>query len=80
MKQMNLEEVQKLYEFLQGKEMKSYTFREQPRLSPEAAFAVIYFLQEEFGVIPDYYEVCENCGNIYDSYDSNTVGLCDYCE
>lgn len=43
---ISLEEIEKFYQWLQGKRMKGYYFREQPQLSKDAAFAVIYMLQE----------------------------------
>lgn len=41
-----------------------------PRMTDEQAFLVIYILQEAYRsekFIPDHYEVCSQCGELYDS-------------
>lgn len=68
-KEVELEDVELFYEWLQGKSMHGFEFREQPQLTPNAAFAVIYMLQEGFGFIPDTYEQCPYCNSLYDSND-----------
>lgn len=55
-----------------------------PKLTDEQAFLVIYALQEVYGFIPDTYEKCSSCGNLYDSDEEGTVGAdggnyCDLC-
>ena len=82
---VSVEETQELYDFLRGETPKGFTFREQPKLSREAAFAVIYYLQEKMYLIPDHYEQCDECGRIYESYeegifiDDTDQHLCDEC-
>ena len=38
-----------------------------PHLDRETAFSVIRFLQEIVRIIPDNFEMCKNCGNIYNT-------------
>ncbi len=68
-KEVELEDVDLFYQWLQGAPMHGFEFREQPKLTPNAAFAVIYMLQEGFGFIPDTYEQCPYCNSLYDSDD-----------
>lgn len=97
-KELNLEETKQLYDFLRGEghvEIKSgkdivlkdyniYTKKSHlPKLTDEQAFLVIYVLQEVYGVIPDSYEQCTNCGGLYDSYEEGNQyhdeNYCDSC-
>lgn len=54
-----------------------------PKLTDEQAFLVIYALQEVYGLIPDTYEKCSSCGNLYDSDEEGKVhdedNYCDLC-
>jgi len=71
---VNTEAMQEFYEWLQGKRnIDRMYFVENPHLSKEAAFSVIYYLQERLGVLEDKYEVCKDCGHIYDSYYEGTT-------
>lgn len=38
-----------------------------PKLTDEQAFLVIYALQEVYKMIPDHFEMCSYCGELYDS-------------
>jgi hypothetical protein len=67
MSKITLEQTQKLFDMLQGGELDGMTLAEQPKLSARAAFSVIYYLQEELGIIPDTYEACAVCGELYDA-------------
>ncbi|MGL6199874.1 MAG: hypothetical protein ACRC3H_13180 [Lachnospiraceae bacterium] len=72
-KEVGTAEVHEFYDWLQGEiTIDRMTFAESPKLSKEAAFAVIYYLQERLGVIEDNYELCRGCGRIYDSYGEGT--------
>ena len=64
-----LEQVEMLYEFLQGRPPAgvSTVAREQPKLSPRQAFAVIWFLQEKLGLLPDTIERCCSCNELFDT-------------
>lgn len=70
---ITLERVQDFYSWLQGKRCPDgMEFTHLLRLTPEEAFCVIYYLQEELEILPDNYEMCRECKNIYDSYDEGT--------
>lgn len=85
----SFEETSELYKWLQGEKMEGYEIKNQPKLNEEQAFAVIYMLQEAYGFIPDNFEKCDVCGELYDSYiegdaisDKNsnkTILCCDGC-
>lgn len=63
-----LEKVQEFYNWLQGESCPGdIEFTHSPKLTPEEAFSVVYYLQEELGVLPDKYEMCRECKDIYDS-------------
>jgi len=67
--EMSLELVKEFFEFLQGKEgvPKNYRLKPKPRLTKNQAFSVIYILQERMGLIPDKYEFCDACHEIFDA-------------
>lgn len=70
---MEIEPVRKFYEWLQGgKNPESIDFKTKPKLTAEEAFSVIYYLQEELGILPDCYEQCRECKCLYDSYEEGT--------
>lgn len=57
-----------LYDMLQGKDLpEGYLMADQPNLTAEQAFSVIWFLQEHLGIIPQSFEKCDNCGALFDS-------------
>lgn len=63
-----LELVQEFHSWLQGKSCPTdIEFVHSLNLTPEEAFSVIYYLQEELGILPDNYEMCRECKDIYDS-------------
>ena len=64
-----LEQVQEFHSWLQGKSCPDgIEFTHLLKLTPEEAFCVIYYLQEELEILPDSYEMCRECKDIYDSY------------
>lgn len=65
---MTLKEAQLFYHFLQGgPPPEGFNLRGRPRLSGRAAFSVIYVLQEKHRLIPDTFEQCGKCRELYDS-------------
>lgn len=69
LEKITLEQVQEFHNWLQGKSCPDdIEFAHLLKLTPEEAFCVIYYLQEEFGILPDNYEMCQECKGIYDSY------------
>jgi hypothetical protein len=70
---VTLEEAREFYGFLRGGDAPDgFVIRAKPRLSANAAFSVLYVLQERYRLIPDTIEQCEACKELYDS----EAGLC----
>jgi hypothetical protein len=67
-KPVTLEKVEELYRFLQGDEIEGIHCKSMPRLSQRKAFSVIYFLQEHMNLVPDRFECCVRCGDLYDDH------------
>ncbi|MFW6030504.1 MAG: hypothetical protein ACOCRO_09680 [Halanaerobiales bacterium] len=73
---MKLEQIQKFHEFLQT----------DLNMFEDEAFEVIYYLQEVLHIIPDKFEMCSECGSIYDTdcggYFSKKAGkhYCYWCD
>ena len=64
-----LDNIKKFHEFLQGKIPKGVTMRPRlKKMNAKQAFAVVWFLQEVCHLLPDEYEMCDNCQEIFDSY------------
>lgn len=80
--------INEFYEFLQGEIPESIHFRRghKPKLSPKKAYAVIYYLQEHFPLLPDNIEICSNCGCLFDTeseglyWETKGKHYCDGCE
>jgi hypothetical protein len=70
----DLEWVDEFYRFLQGEIPDGISLSRgyKPKLSPKKAFAIIWYLQEQFPVIPDNINRCDNCGDLFDG---NSEGL-----
>ncbi len=57
------------YDFLQKKFVpEGYRLSSLPKLTQKQAFTVIYVMQEYLHVIPDSFEACDGCGELFDSY------------
>lgn len=59
-----------------------FTIAAMPKLSPDQAFSLIYYLQEVMKIIPDKYEKCwtAGCNNLYDSESEVCIAmLCEAC-
>ncbi len=44
-----------------------------PAMTREQAFSIVYLLQEKFAVIVDHIEMCEVCGNIFDTWEGKNI-------
>ncbi len=66
--------VEEFYDFLQGKIPEGIYLKRgnKPKLTPKQAMTVIWFMQEQFPVLPDTIERCYRCNYLYDS---NSEGL-----
>lgn len=64
----DLEWIQEFYDFLQGECPKSIHLGRgrQPKMSQKKAFAIIWYLQEHFPILPYNIEKCGNCGELFD--------------
>ena len=82
MDKISIEQVEELYEFLQG-ELPIGISCKPPHLSQRKAFTIIWFFQERLRIIPDIFERCVHCGEIFDSSKEggqyNKRNYCDYC-
>ena len=82
----DFENTKLFYEVLQGKFPENYPIHCDLKLTPEQAFDVIYILQEYFNAIPDVFEQCYRCKELYDSdcggnhYNNVGINLCEWCE
>ena len=62
--------LKEFYDFLQGISVpKGFVIpkRQLPKLAAAKAFSIIYMLQEHLHILPDSFEQCKDCLNIYDS-------------
>jgi len=64
----DLEWIEEFYEFLQGEIPEGIHLLRghKPQLSQKKAFAIIWYLQEHFSILPDHIERCDNCGSLFD--------------
>jgi len=73
--EITLEQVQQFMSLLTGDWLPDHwTFDNVPKITRREAFVVIYFLQEYLPVLPNHYEQCSVCEEMYDSeYDGFTI-------
>lgn len=73
LEEMTLEKVKEFFEWLQGKSCPdNLHFDTKFSLTEEEAFSIIYYLQEGLEILPDKFEMCKECKDIYDSYEEGT--------
>ena len=83
---MKIDEAREFLAFLGGRGPKGFRLPQRPRLGKRAAFTVLYVLQERFRLVPDTFEQCVVCLDIFDSeedgcYDAKTgKHYCESCE
>jgi hypothetical protein len=67
-----LEKTQELFNFLQGEVPESCKIDEAhiPKLTPEQAWTVIWYLGNQYWQVRDYIERCDICGDLYNSEES----------
>lgn len=74
-KDISLEQIDELNIFLQGKGLPNgikIKKKHRPKLTEDQAWSVIWFFQEHLRVLPDVYEKCDVCGDLYDSEEGGT--------
>lgn len=71
----DMERANELFAFLQGNSPKDCVIKRShmPKLTPDQAWTVIWYLGNEYWRVPDYIERCCLCGELYDS---NREGAC----
>lgn len=80
----DIEWITEFYNFLQGDIPETIKLGRgnKPKLTPEQANTVIWYLQEHFPLLPDQIDQCDTCKSYYDSYSqghySELTGKC-YC-
>ncbi|KKL03962.1 hypothetical protein LCGC14_2620850 [marine sediment metagenome] len=63
-----VEKVNELFEFLTDEKIpEGVCIKSRPKLSPNKAWSLIWFLQEVTHCLPDHIERCDVCGELYDS-------------
>ena len=69
------EQLQEFHEFLKGKVPEGWNIKKSkmPKLTPDQAFEVIYYLQEELQVFPDDFELCHACKQIFSRNDGGII-------
>lgn len=87
---ITLDDIVDLQSFLMGHPAKRHGLQMsatcQPKLTQLKANTVIWYLQEVLRVIPDKYEMCDECGEVYDKDGSGHLGTkqkgtyCDDCD
>jgi hypothetical protein len=84
-KPLTLENVQKFYEWMTSKDKKPLNEKgvltKSLGISKSKAVSIIYALQEEYGIIDDYFECCKDCKEYFDSSEegiSSDMDLKDY--
>lgn len=75
----DMERIEKFFSFLQGDVPPHVQMSDDttPKLTPDQAWSVIWFLQEVCHVLPVKFQRCDCCGDLYDSYrggDYNEAG------
>lgn len=65
-----LERVEGLFSFLQGTcpEGCKIPPSHLPKLTPDQAWTVVWWLGSEYWKVPDYVERCDVCGDLYNSH------------
>lgn len=68
----DIEWIDEFYRFLQGDMPESIMLGKgnKPKMSQKKAYAIIWYLQEHFPLLPDHIERCDFCGELFDSWSS----------
>ena len=81
--QITVEQIETFYRFLLTGEVPEGYFYDAPNrkvakgLSARHAWHIIYYLQENLKVLPSAYEICNGCG---DFFNSDAEGFCEIDE
>lgn len=83
LKDIDYEKMHELFRFLAyGEQPEGIYIKHPSKLGPRKAFSIIYFLQEQTGVLPDNWELCKSCKELFDAdSEGNTDQMrCSECE
>ena len=75
----DVEWMQEFFDFLQGDVPEGVYLHNTLTMTQDEAFSIIYYLQEHLPIFPDYIEVCNNCGELYNSESEGSHGYCGDC-
>ena len=66
----DIEWIEEFYRFLQGELPEGIHIGRghKVKLSEKKAFAIIWYLQEHFSILPDHIERCDTCGELFDDW------------
>lgn len=83
---ITLEKVQELFRFLAyGETPEGMIVKYPPKVGPRKAMSIVWFLQEQMDILPDRFEMCVTCKEIYDTYTEGGYNEktgrhhCDWC-
>lgn len=66
--EITLEQVEQFMNLLTGTWLpENWTPDNVPKMTPREAFTVVYYMQEFLHVLPDHYEQCNICSEMYDT-------------
>jgi hypothetical protein len=80
MNELTIEQVQEFYDYLKGEFMPNEFIIESQKLSKNKAQSILYILQEYFHIMPNTFEICENCDNLFDTGNEGFCHDCEDCE
>ena len=65
-----LQKTEELFDFLQGKLPGGYKIprKDRPKLTPDQAWTVIWYLGNQYWKVTDHIERCEICGALFDTW------------
>lgn len=64
----DLEKTKELFEFLQGNSPDGVTVGDGPKLTPDQAWTVIWYLGNQYWQVTDHIDRCGVCGELYHSW------------
>ena len=67
--EITLEQVKEFFDFLRGElpDGMNTIKKDIPKLRDDQAFSIIWYIQEHLGLLPDRFELCHECKQIYDT-------------
>ncbi len=69
MTEPTLEQIQEFFDVLTtGEPPEDWRLSNLLKLTPRQAFTVVYLMQEQLGIVPDHYELCSVCDELFDTH------------